>query len=315
MDTPARGLFDSLTSYQAVQQLIDEGEAEGQFLECKAPASPQLTREMKAKLAISASGFANSGGGLIVWGVGTTRHEATGLDVLSQIEPIGNVRRLAQQIDVSLAGLTMPALPLVPTRVLHERRGDTRGLAITFIPPTPGDPVQSTIDRQFHFRSADSFTTLPYEILKRMFTGAESPSLHPLLDASIVKVEGAFWEIPIAIANESTASARDSTVVVTLLNKDACDSVSGTDGFRDVSHLNPGRTVLTSRADVPIFRGFNQVMGSVRVRMRTGKRPRRTLRLRVELFADRMRGKSWTLTLQLAKKGFSIKDVKETFVY
>ncbi len=149
MADPAKVLFDSLTTYSRVQDLIDAGEAEGQYLECKAPGSPQLTREMRSKLARSASGFGNSGGGVILWGVSTIPHQAPGLDVLTQIEPIGNVKRLAQQIDRELPALTMPRLAVDSSRILHAAKGDTKGIAATYIPPTPGDQSSQPWTRTF----------------------------------------------------------------------------------------------------------------------------------------------------------------------
>ena len=36
----ARALFESLTTHARIEELIDAGEAEDQYLECKAPGSP-----------------------------------------------------------------------------------------------------------------------------------------------------------------------------------------------------------------------------------------------------------------------------------
>lgn len=44
MSSPAEELFISLDSYNEVEHLIEEGEAEGQFLECKSPQSPKLVQ-------------------------------------------------------------------------------------------------------------------------------------------------------------------------------------------------------------------------------------------------------------------------------
>ncbi len=317
MADPARALFESLTTHARVQELIDAGDAEDQYLECKAPGGPQFNRDMRTKLARCGSGFGNSGGGVIVWGVSTVRHEASGLDVLTQIEPIGNVKRLAQQIDRALPGLTVPRLALQLSRILHRAKGDTKGLIITYIPPTPGDPVQSTADRRFYFRSGDEFIEMPYEMLKRMFAGAAGPILTPIFDARLVECdEKGAWKVPILLMNESSAAAKDTRVSVQVENPEACTSVTPSGvGFSDQSELNPGEIICSASVNAPIFRGLNQLVGRLRVEMKKGKRPRRILNLRIRVFADRMRATEWSFKVQLAKTGFQIKDVEERFVY
>ena len=227
LDSPALALFESLGAYSDVDELIEAGEAEGQYLECKAPHEPRLDRGMRAKLAEAAAGFANSGGGVILWGVSTDKHQASGLDVLTQMQPIGNVKGLAQQVDRALPGLTVPRLALQSSRILHRARGDTKGLIVTYVPPTPGDPVQSTVDRYFHFRSGDEFHEMPYELLKRMFAGAAGPILKPIFDARLVECdEKGAWKVPILLSNESSAAAKDTRVSVLVENPEACTSVT-----------------------------------------------------------------------------------------
>lgn len=233
------------------------------------------------------------------------------------MQPIGNVKRLAQQVDRALPGLTTPRLALEPSRMLHRAKVDTKGLIVTYIPPTPGDPVQSTVDRNFYFRGGDEFHEMPYEMLQRMFAGAAGPLLRPLLDARLVKCdEKGMWRVPITLYNDSSAVARDTHVSVEVENPEACTSVTPIgQGLTDVSELNLGKTVLMGSVDSPIFRGLTQLVGWLGVEMKKGKKPRRILRLRIQVFADRMRATDWSFKVQLAKTGFSIKDVQEQFVY
>ena len=316
MADAARSLFDLLTTYRRVKDLIDEGETEGQYLECKAPTEPRLTNESKTKLARSASGFANSGGGVIIWGVSTTKHAHTGLDVLTEIEPIGNVRRLAQQIDRDLPRLTNPHLGYEESRILHRVQAETRGIAITYIPPTEGDPVQSTTDRTFYIRTGDEFHEMPYDTLQRMFTGAQAPVLRPVFDPRLVKIdEKGIWDVRIVIDNDSTAAARDVSVVVDVLNPGQCESITSTTGLKDMSPINPGLRTFIESVDEPIFRGLAHLTGSLLVQMKTGQRPKRSLSLQVRIFADRMRAREWTFKVNLARSGFSVRDIIERFVY
>lgn len=315
MADPAAALFDSLSEYSKIQELIDSGEAEGAHLECKAPGSPQLTREQKVKLAEAVSGFGNTGGGVIVFGVSTVKHAHSGLDVLTQIEPIGHCRRLAHQVDRAVSTLTHPVVQSPPSKVLLAAKGDTKGVVVSYIPPTPGDPIQSLLDRKFYFRNADEFSEMPYEILKKMFMGAAGPDLVPVFDARIVETDAqGAWTIPIALQNESSSVAEKTRVLVTILNPDACQEIIP-DDFVDISKYNPGQRIFRAEMDSPIFRGLRLIMGTLRVSMKKGKRPKRVLNLQLEVFSSRMRARRWKITVQLAKKGFSVKEVGDAFIY
>ena len=151
MSDAATKFYDSLESYADVDALVARAEAEGLYLECKAPHEPRVNKGVSAKLAEALSGFSNTSGGVILWGVSTTTHEHSKLDVLTQMEPIGKVRQFAQDLDRTIPRLTTPAVLGFSTKVLLEKPSSTRGVAVTLVQQTKGDPVQSTVDSHFHF--------------------------------------------------------------------------------------------------------------------------------------------------------------------
>jgi hypothetical protein len=186
---------------------------------------------------------------------------------------------------------------------------------VTLIPPTTGDPLQSTIDNNFYLRTRDGFNIMPYEILRRMFAGAAGPTLVPEFDDRLVtRDDKGVWQFPIILQNSSSAAAREVALTVRINNPDACSSVTA-DGLDDSSGINPGSTVFTSRLEEPIYRGLSHLVGYMKVAMRMGSRPRRVLHVRVRLMADRMRAKEWTFRIQLARSGFSVRKTGESFMY
>lgn len=315
MTDPAVALFESLNTLSDLNALIDGGEAEGQLLECKAPSSPQLGRDLKDQLARAISGFANTAGGVILWGIATVRHAASGLDVITSIQPIGSVRRFAQLVDRALPALAYPALQFQSCKVIHSSKGATSGVVATLIPKSNGDPVQSLFDRRFYMRTGDEFIELPYELLRRMFSGTRSPDLTPLFDGRIVSLEqDGSWRIPIILQNDSSAPAGKTVLSVEVLNSSACESVIG-DELDDVSSINPGQKIFMRNMEGPIFRSLNMVAGALRVQMKKGKRPRRVMRLKITVYSEGMRARSWEMNVQLAKKGFSVKKTQDKFLY
>ena len=56
----AKKLFESLSDYSKLVELINEGESENLYLECKSHVSPTLNNDSKIKLALATSGFSNT---------------------------------------------------------------------------------------------------------------------------------------------------------------------------------------------------------------------------------------------------------------
>ena len=312
---PSLALFNSLNTIQTVQRLIDDGEAENQYIECKSPTAPQLSRDLKFQLSQAVSGFANSGGGVIIWGVSTTKHQHSGLDILTQIELIGSIKNFAQEIDSTIPRLIKPlTIELHQSRILREKPSDTKGIIITYISPTDGDPIQAN-DEKFYLRIRDEFKEMPYETIKRMFSGTVSPDLYPVFDNRLVKLEqDDSWRFPIILENRSSAAAKDTEVSIDIKNFSSCESVNSRE-FRDSSNINPGIKIFIAEVNKPIHRGMNIIAGNLVVKMKKIKRVKRVLNLLITIYATNMRAKQREVTVELAKKGFSVKSSKDNYLY
>jgi hypothetical protein len=248
-------------------------------------------------------------------GVSTTKHSHSGLDIISQLEPIGNVQKLAQQVETSVPTLTTPAITNSKTKILLESHSSTRGVAITYIPITKGDPVQSNLDHKFHFRNGDEFTVLPYVLLKRLFAATDTPELAPIFSKDIVRLKpDGTWEIPVMVDNMSSAVAEHVNVLFIVENFDDCEFITAT-SFNDASNVNPKMKVLIAEPKAVIHRGLRTVVGDIRVKMKVGKLAKRILRIKIQIFANRMQAREWQMTVKLVKTGFSVSDGGNKFLY
>jgi hypothetical protein len=271
---------------------------------------------MRTQLATILSGFANTSGGVLVYGLSTTRHSHSGLDIITQVEPIGHCRRFQQQLATAIPSLTSPPIRGFDTKVVTEKAGDTKGVVIVHVPPTQGDPVQSNIDNIFYFRSGDEIRAAPHDMIRRLFAGSTSPDVYPIFSSSLVRLNpDGTWSIPITVENRSSATARDITVSVTVLNPGVCQTITPPSTFKDASAVNPGTTIYMNDVPSVLHRGLNLNLGAFLFAMKVGKRPRRRLDLRINVYADRMRPRSTEVVLTLAKRGFAVKRFKEGFQY
>jgi hypothetical protein len=250
-----------------------------------------------------------------VLGVSTDNKLHPGLDVLTQIEPIGACATLAKHVDRAVSTLVTPALVCPPCKILREKATDTKGVVILLIPSTTGDPVQCLDDRKFYIRAAADFVEMPYATLKRMFAGSEAQDLSPVFDGRLVTNEqDGTWRVPLIVQNSSSRSSQELDFSVTVLNSDACESIA-VEQLRDVSAVNPGKRMFLGRVERPIHRGLNQVLGALRIRMKKSKRSRRVLKLEINIYCSGMRARMWNMRVELAKKGFSVKPTKDQFLY
>jgi len=136
-----------------------------------------------------------------------------------------------------------------------------------------------------------------------------------LFDSKLVKLgTDGTWEVPIALHNDSSAIAEQVYVSVNVDNPSACDDIQ-LSGFTDASVVNPGQRIFMLNASGVVHRGLDIVAGTLRVRMKVGKRPKRLLKLTTTLYANKMRARRVSVSIQLAKKGFSLVSSNEHFLY
>lgn len=312
MKSASRSVFDSVNSINDVLRLIEEGEAENSFLECKSPDQPFLNRELKITLAKAISGFSNTSGGLIIWGVSTTRKSKSGLDVLTQIEYLGSCKKFSTEILNKIPTLTNPPIKNYENKIIRLKNTDTRGIILSYIPQVISDPVQSALDNHFYYRSGDDFILTPYSMLKRLFASSESPDLSTFVDDNLVKLEqDGFWEIPVTISNNSSAVAENAKINIIVVNSEACSELKAS-GMNDISKFNPGKKIFSNELDTVVHRGFNIIIGHLRLKM-AGRRKK--IILKINIFANKMRAKSQLITVNVYKNKVFTKIEESTFLY
>jgi hypothetical protein len=204
---------DRAASLRELADLTDPA-FETDWLEFKGkPSGDSKTAELWAK---ALSGFANSGGGLVVWGLDARKHPATGVDAVSGEQPISNPLGFKARLIELLRGATNPPLANVQIEVVTS--GPAEGFVICLVPEGRFKPYRAEIAGrpQYYIRAGDQFVVPPPALLRTLFYPQQQPVFR--VEAKLSWMLGlkdepcpdmARFSCNVYIQNQGTATARD----------------------------------------------------------------------------------------------------------
>jgi hypothetical protein len=131
--------------------------------------------EDRKNLAKALSGFANSSGGLIVWGV-DARKNASGIDCAIGTQEIDPLSLLISRLNE----LTGRGVNPIVEGVLHKSIPTTgdKGFAVTLVPESDSGPHMAKLgEDRYYKRSGDSFYRMEHFDLEDMFGRRKKPLL------------------------------------------------------------------------------------------------------------------------------------------
>lgn len=278
-----------------VEAYVTSGQEENLHLDFKRIADPRFEREDRKNLARAIAGFANSDGGLIVWGVTTARNTydveyATGLQAIS---PVSAFMAKLNQISGEAANPTVGA-------VQHRRieiQGDS-GLAVTYVPPSDEGPHMAKCgEDRYYRRSGDRFVKMEHFEIADMFGRRPQPKLvfnyRLARGATGGGPEGSWKEVTVffGLRNEGRGGARAPYLALLVKNPYSVDAF-GIDG-----NYHFGLDQLPSSDDSAwvhfgggdgryVYPGTTLDVAAVRVRVFDHEQRRDTVRVEFELAAD-----------------------------
>lgn len=307
MTRPSQLLFESLKTMEDVERLIAEGEQEGLYLECKAPAGPAINQGILDKLSISLSSFSNTEGGVLIYGISTVSHPNNGnADVLTDITPIARIKQFSQNIQNKIPTLTVPPITTHECKILKSKPDKTSGIVVIHIPKHNDPPVQCAKEPRFFFRAGDHNEIAPYEMVKRLFAVSESPDLR-LNTKDIIPISTSNdYKVSITVENLSSAVAENAVIMVSFpLTQDF--TISNHQNFRNISDINPGGTTFSISIQSVVHFGLPIMVGSISVKPLNNHR---TLRFNVKIFANRMPVYNQILRATISNKVLHLEHLK-----
>jgi hypothetical protein len=172
-------LFDwfNRISSDEIRQLVADGREEDLHLDFKLVADPNLSRDDRRNFAKAVSGFANSDGGLIVWGV-DCRKNPDAVDCASNAPGIENPSQFHSRLTEFTASAANPSVSGVEHRKLPDSSDGDHGFVVTYIPASDGGPHMAKLgEDRYYRRSGASFLKMEHFEIADMFGRRPHPKL------------------------------------------------------------------------------------------------------------------------------------------
>ncbi|EKE06456.1 MAG: hypothetical protein ACD_19C00008G0002 [uncultured bacterium] len=190
--TRAEDLFKQIKTkgIESIDSFITDRQREELFLDFKRSSDngsgKKLSNEDRKNLSKAITGFGNSEGGIIVWGIECSRKSDEG-DVASAKFPLVDVKKFAGYIESEISGLSVPPHTKVEN---HEIFDDSKksGFVVTYIPQNQGSPLQDIIKKQFYIRAGSSFFPAPYQVIAGMFGKRPQPNVYNMYTMGPAKI-------------------------------------------------------------------------------------------------------------------------------
>jgi hypothetical protein len=211
----AEDLFNRIVAggETAIDELIASRQSEELFLDFKRSSDNGSGRRLsdvdRKNLAKSISGFGNSEGGVVVWGIDCSRN-ADGADVASLKVPLSDARRFVSWLEGSVSGSTVPPHSRVRSAPV-ARLGSEEGFAVTYIPKSNEAPHQMVGKLQYYIRAGSGFAPTPHGVLAGMFGRRPPPHVFHVFLVERASVEGntISFSICLMLRNQEPSIATD----------------------------------------------------------------------------------------------------------
>jgi Putative DNA-binding domain len=181
----AHELFAHLRSQgeSAVSELIADFQSENLWVDFKRSADngsgTKLHQSDRENFAKAISGFANSDGGVIIWGVDCRRDPTSGADLPSGKYPIQQPCRFVSWLENAASGCVTPPAPGLEHAVIASENS-AESLVASLIPPSdvaPHQCLQPAGKLQYYMRAGSNFVSVPHAVLAGLFGRRPQPKL------------------------------------------------------------------------------------------------------------------------------------------
>lgn len=168
-------IFENITE-EIIRQEYAFNKEEDLQLDFKLTNGSFETSDDRKNLAIALSGFANSEGGLIIWGI-NARKNKDGVDCSCGIEEIKQLRKAINRLNSLTGELVSPLVEGVCHKSIEL--SEDAGIIVTLIPASDSGPhMAKGRESRYYKRSGDSFYKMEHYDIEDMFGRRKKPNLN-----------------------------------------------------------------------------------------------------------------------------------------
>jgi Putative DNA-binding domain len=169
----AEVIYNSINSYDSLKKMIEQKQGENLFIEFKQKPKNDFCDDDRKNLGKALSGFANSAGGILIFGVKEDPKSKFSLD------PILNPEQFEHKVQEQISRLTAYNVPNVMSKIIKDQSNLSSGYIIILIPKSDISPHQVIDDKKYYKRSGESFKPMEHFELENMFGRTPKPVFTP----------------------------------------------------------------------------------------------------------------------------------------
>ena len=179
------GYYESI-DYNEIKRYVDEKREEDVYLEFKRAvhinANDKTRNSDKKNFSKCISGFANSDGGIIIWGV--EAKQKNGVDYASKLVPIQELKRFINRLNSLEGQAVSPVVEGIRHRIItHGGLEEDTGYVKTYIPKSIIAPhMANYANKHYYKRSGDSFYIAEHYDIADMFARNTKPLVDLIVD-------------------------------------------------------------------------------------------------------------------------------------
>ncbi len=167
----------------AIDEFIETRQSEDLFLDFKRSerngSGKTFNTNDRKNLAKAISGFGNSEGGVIVWGIDCSK-DKNNADVAHTKHPIEDTKKFLSWIEGAVSGCTIPPHTEVQNHPIIINNQD-EGFVATYIPKSMKAPHQVIVkgksQHRYYIRAGSNFEPTPHAVLAGMFGHRPQPNV------------------------------------------------------------------------------------------------------------------------------------------
>lgn len=232
----AEALYQSISSIEAIEQFVADKTEEWDYIDFKTQPRPGDLEEIWGKVL---SGFANSGGGVIVWGINTTKSKETKIDQADSLMPFTDPNAFRATLLDTANKMTDPPVTGVECQAFLQ--DDGKGFVVSLIPTGKNHPYRSLKSKgwPFYMRAGDDFHPINVSVLRMMFFPQRSVQWSCTIQPTLFEKNGTRMNVSITIKLTNHGPSTAENVMLSISGNKHCGFTGYSEPFCTALTLAP----------------------------------------------------------------------------